>query len=132
MVSPDQGGRDRASRVATLLACDVITMYKTRISNQSVSCRFSFDGLKQGHVVIVDDVMSSGLTVLSCAKILLASGFKVSVCVTHAFAEIAVLMSLAKIGVDRVIVTDTVARKDLPNFIEILSVSPLLVGSLMC
>ena len=82
--------------------------------------------------MIVDDVMSSGLTVLSCAKILLASGFKVSVCVTHVFAEIDMLIFMANIGVNRVIVTDTVARKDLPNFIEILSVSPLLVGSLMC
>ena len=131
VVSPDQGGQDRASRVADLLACDVITMCKTRLSNQSVSCQFSLDGLPQGHVVIVDDVMSSGSTVFSCAEILLASGFKVSVCVTHVFAEIDALMSLVKIGVDKVIVTDTVARKDLPGFVEVLTVAPLLAHSLV-
>jgi len=84
--------------------------------------------------IIVDDIISTGTTVIKAAKLLKDKGCtKLIVFAIHAvFAGDAKLV-LEQTAIDRMIVTDTIPREasDLPKGAEIISVKPLLEQALM-
>jgi ribose-phosphate pyrophosphokinase len=73
LVSPDQGGVDRARRMAQLLDKPWVALQKKRIDSEhvelSVPSALSVD-LAGKQVVIVDDVISTGGTIVEAAKLL--------------------------------------------------------------
>ncbi len=76
LVSPDKGGVERAQRMATLLGKPWLALQKTRIDSEHVEIVVP-DGapdLQGKHVVIVDDVISTGGTVVEAATLLRKQG----------------------------------------------------------
>jgi ribose-phosphate pyrophosphokinase len=122
LVSPDRGGVDRARRMAHLLDKQWFALEKKRIDSEHVelSLPSSLPGSIEGkHVVIVDDVISTGGTIVEAAKLLKKKGVgAISAACTHglflrdAFERI-------KAVVDEVYSTDT-----LGNPAEKASVAP--------
>jgi ribose-phosphate pyrophosphokinase len=73
LVSPDQGGVDRARRMAQILDKPWVSLQKKRIDSEhvelAVPATLSVD-LAGKQVVIVDDVISTGGTIVEAAKLL--------------------------------------------------------------
>ena len=130
VISPDRGGLERARHLAKALDCQVLAMQKNRSSDPLITFESLPNCLKGAQVLIIDDLMVSCDTILSCAQILLSKGFKVSVCVTHVFAKRERLLSFRSMGVSRVIITDSIFNDDIPDWIEVVSLAPLLVERL--
>jgi ribose-phosphate pyrophosphokinase len=73
LVSPDRGGIDRARRMAQLLEKPWFALEKKRIDSEHVelSLPAQLDAPIEGkHVVVVDDVISTGGTIVEAAKLL--------------------------------------------------------------
>ena len=136
VVSPDQGSASRAKRASELLHVPLVTMAKQRsLAQGDVVEELKLEGDVSGKTaIIVDDIISTGTTVIKAAKLLKDKGCtKLIVFAIHAvFAGDAKLV-LEQTAIDRMIVTDTIPREasDLPKGAEIISVKPLLEQALM-
>ena len=122
LVSPDKGGVDRVRRMATLLDKPWFALDKKRIDSEHVELRLPAEmpiHIEGKHIVLVDDVITTGGTIVEAAKILHKRGAgAVSAACTHglflkdAFERI-------KAVTDEVYSTDT-----LGNAAEKASVAP--------
>jgi ribose-phosphate pyrophosphokinase len=77
LVSPDRGGVERVKRMAQLLEKPWIALEKKRIDSERVELSLPAQvplELKAKHVVIVDDVISTGGTIVEAAKLLAKQG----------------------------------------------------------
>ncbi|MHB1435796.1 MAG: ribose-phosphate diphosphokinase [Thermoplasmata archaeon] len=77
LVSPDKGGVDRVRRMAEILKKPWIALEKRRIDSEHVELRVPEGGPRPGpgaHLVIVDDVISTGGTIVAAAQLLAGAG----------------------------------------------------------
>ncbi len=73
LVSPDRGGIDRARRMAQLLDKPWFALEKKRIDSEHVELSLPAElptPIEGKHVVVVDDVISTGGTIVEAAKLL--------------------------------------------------------------
>jgi len=128
VVSPDVGGVKRARNLAYILDVPMVVMEKKRfLDRHDESEAFQIIGNVKGKsVVIVDDVISSGGTIINGAESLKNAGAKsVTVLVTHAVCAGDAFERLAKAPIDHLIMTDTInwSGKIMPSFVEVVSVA---------
>ncbi|HTW40317.1 MAG TPA: ribose-phosphate diphosphokinase [Thermoplasmata archaeon] len=87
LVSPDQGGVDRARRMAQLLDKPWVALQKKRLDSEHVELTVPPNlpvDLAGKQVVIVDDVISTGGTIVEAAKLLKKQGVTgISAACTH-------------------------------------------------
>ncbi|HLM90958.1 MAG TPA: ribose-phosphate diphosphokinase [Thermoplasmata archaeon] len=73
LVSPDKGGVERVRRMAALLEKPWFALDKKRIDSEHVELKIPADlpvALEGKHVVLVDDVITTGGTIVEAAKLL--------------------------------------------------------------
>jgi len=73
LVSPDKGGVDRVRRMAQLLDKPWMALEKRRIDSEHVELALPSNGapdLEGKHVVVLDDVISTGGTIVEASKLL--------------------------------------------------------------
>lgn len=137
IASPDKGGILQATAYAKFLdAKEIAVVYKKRdITLNDVSNALAMIGDVKGRdVLIVDDIISTGGTIVNAAKHLKKNGAKsVRVTATHGiFAEDA-LEQIDNSGIDEVIITDSIAPSEKISShpkITIVSVAPLLAEAI--
>lgn len=84
LVSPDKGGCERVKQLAISLKCPYIFLQKKRPKHNIAVVSGPSDIIKGRNVVIVDDIIDTGGTIISAEKLLKQSGAKsITVFATH-------------------------------------------------
>jgi len=111
LIGPDAESRPWVESVATPLGCEMLVGEKRRRGDRQVELTIAgIERVRGRPVMLVDDLVSSGATLLSCAALLRAAGaVQVEACATHCLAGPHDLRRLAEGGIARMRATDTVA-----------------------
>jgi ribose-phosphate pyrophosphokinase len=130
IVSPDVGNIKTASRYTSHLGGDLAIVHKKRVSGSKVEAREIIGDVKDRNIVMCDDIIATGGTVCSAAKLVKKRGAeKIYVGATHGVFAGEALKLLSKAPIDEVVVTDTIPQnketKKLRN-IKVLTVSTML------
>jgi len=126
IIGPDKGALGFAEEVSGILKCECDYLEKTRISPEIVETKPKNLDVDGRDVVIIDDIISTGGTIVNASKILRELGAKkVVVCCVHPLLVEDALLKIFAAGVDDVFATDTL-RSD----VSIISVAPLVAGFL--
>jgi ribose-phosphate pyrophosphokinase len=110
VVGPDQESRPWVSDLAGRLGLAHAVARKVRNSDRSVEISFADPALLAGRpVLLVDDIVSSGGTLLACARALAAAGATaIDVVITHALFPAEMLDSFSRAGIRSVRSTHSV------------------------
>lgn len=125
LVGPDAESKQWVSGIAAFSGQPFVIGEKQRSGDREVRVTLPDIASFSGHTaVIIDDVISSGQTVLECTKVLRAGGIDTIYCVAvHGiFADHADRM-LLQAGLDRLVTTNTI-----PHSSNAIDITPLLVA----
>ena len=134
VVAPDVGGVRRARNFASLLNAPLAVIEKHRHTHVRDSLEvLSMTGEVVGDcAVIIDDIISTGGTIIESAKALKQKGAKkVIVCATHGVFANNALEKIEKSEIDKVFVSDSINITKKSKKVEIVSVSELIADSLV-
>ncbi len=135
IVSPDAGGGKRAERYARHLNADVALVYKRRDAHRhNFSEALAVTGVVEGrHAVIVDDIIDTGGTVCNAAELIRKMGAaSVRIAATHAVLSEQAMDSIARAGIDEVVVTNTLPVSDSAyqmGNLKVLSIASIVAKS---
>lgn len=122
VIGPDAEAEQWAKIAAERLRTDYDVFEKKRLGDAHVEVRPRRANASGRDVLIVDDIISTGGTIVEAAKILLAQGARqVQVACTHPILAPGALEKIRSAGVSEVIGTDTV-----PGPISYVSVAPVI------
>ena len=122
IIAPDKGALGHAREVSDILGCECDYMEKVRISPEVVETRVSDLDVEGKDAVVVDDIISTGGTIVNAAGILGECGASsITVCCVHPVLVEDALLKIFSAGVERVIATDT-----LKSDVSEISVAPLI------
>ncbi|MCB0078580.1 MAG: ribose-phosphate pyrophosphokinase [Anaerolineales bacterium] len=128
VVAPDVGAVQRADQARRLLANRPLAiLFKDRPEPDEVEVESMVGEVEGCTVLLVDDLISTGNTLIAAAQMLKARGAQRVIAVaTHGvFAERAV-DNLAASPIERTIVTDTIPLETGAPHIEVVSIAPML------
>lgn len=137
VASPDKGGLIQATGYAKLLGAEgVALVYKERdvaVNNKSEALAMIGD-VKGKNVLIVDDMIDTGGTIVNAAKFLKNQGaLSVRLAIVHGLFSGDAIEKLETPSIEEIIVTDTIAQRPevLKNKkIKVASIAPLLAGAI--
>lgn len=129
VVSPDVGSNKMARKFAEDLKADLAIIDKRRVNERTVEVNALIGDVKGKQVILVDDICSTGSTLVTAAKVCKDAGAKsVFAVVTHAL-----LMSGPKLeGIDQLFVTDSVPPLKGASGHHVVSMAPLLAQAIEC
>jgi len=134
LVSPDMGGIRRIKEISEMLSIPYATIVKDRDLNTGSICDSELNGEVKGkQAVIVDDMISTGETMVQAADLLLEKGaISVVVFATHAVLAGKAVKVLEDSKIEKVFVTDTIEIPEEKRFakLEILSVAKITADAL--
>ncbi|MEX2298762.1 MAG: ribose-phosphate pyrophosphokinase, partial [Dongiaceae bacterium] len=126
IVAPDAGGLKRAQRYATELDADLSAIAKDRPQPDMATPRRVLGDVHGRACVIVDDMASTGRTLVGAAEALRRSGAReVHAVFTHAVMAADALERLLAAPLERIATTDSVPAAPHPR-IEVVSIAGLL------
>jgi ribose-phosphate pyrophosphokinase len=122
VIGPDVESEKLAELAADRLHTDYDVFEKKRLSSEKVEVRPRRANANGRDVLIVDDIISTGGTIVEATKILFSQGArKIIVACTHPILAGDALVKIREAGVVKIIGTDTV-----PGPISYVSVAPLI------
>lgn len=125
IVGPDKGSLEMVKIAADKLRCNYVITDKKRISGRKVKVRSKKISLNDRNIVFVDDIISTGNTILECTKSLKKIGVKKFYCVAvHGIFVEKALEKLRKANV-KVVTTNTI-----PSKVSKIDVSQLIAKAL--
>ena len=112
VVAPDLGAAKLAQRYAELLDLPVAYVHKERLGGQTVEVRGIVGEVSDRVPLVVDDMISTGGTMVAAAKALLDRGCRpqVTVVATHGLLVGEASAKLAALPVKKVLLTDSVVH----------------------
>lgn len=129
IVAPDEGAIDRCTAVkrAAEMQADVASFKKRRTKTGIILSALS--GTIKPEVVIIDDMIDTGQTLVACCKKLKALGVKrITIMITHGLFTGSAWQQLWNLGVDRIYCTDSIPPASIPQDarITVIPITPLL------
>jgi len=122
VIGPDAEAEEWAKLAAERLHTDYDVFEKTRLGDAKVEVRPRKSDASGRDVLIVDDIISTGGTIVEAVKILHEQGARrIQVACTHPILAPGALEKIKKTGVEDVIGTDT-----MPSPISVVTVAPLI------
>ena len=114
IVSPDQGGKDRAMRLANLLGVSYACTKKIR-SSHDVAAGYELEGCVRNMVVLLlDDIVNTGHTALSASELCLGRGAQsIFGAFTHALLSGDATTKLGRSRIEKIFITDTICDKSI-------------------
>lgn len=129
VVSPDAGGVSRARMFAERLGCGLAIIFKRRPRPEAVELMDFVGEIEGKTALIVDDIISTGGTLLKAVEMLKDKGAaRVFAATTHGLFAGDAIEAIEASSIEEVIVTDTVPipAEAKQGKITVLSVAPLL------
>ena len=138
VVSPDTGGVARARGLARLLDAPIAIIDKRRPRDDDVEILNVIGEVEGRPCVIIDDLVSTGSTLVGAAKALRANGATgVDVVATHGVFSNNAIQKLHEAAIDEICVTDTIPLRggpisfdDAPK-LRVLTVAPLIAEAIV-
>ncbi len=126
IASPDMGGSKRAYAYSKFLNSDVVICYKQRKKANIIGKMELIGDVKGKNVVLVDDIIDTGGTLIKATDLMLEKGAKsVRAIATHALLSNNAQERIAGSKLKELVVTDTIPRKILSKKIKVLTCAPL-------
>jgi ribose-phosphate pyrophosphokinase len=134
LVAPDLGAVKLAQRYSDLLDLPVAYVHKIRLSGERVSVGRIVGEVKGFSPVIVDDIVSTGGTVISAMEALLEKGSnpEVTIAATHGLLAGDAVLNLASFPVRNMVFSDTLPQDkttELP--LRVVSVAGMLADAII-
>jgi ribose-phosphate pyrophosphokinase len=127
IVSPDPGGTKRARYIAGLVDAPMAFVDKRRPKDDVAEILNVVGDVEGMNCVVVDDMISTGSTLVGVANALKAGGARaVDVLATHGVLTDGAVQRLANAPIDQIVVTDSIPHTDVHDKLVTLSVAPLL------
>ena len=133
IVAPDLGAAKLADRFGRILGVPVATVHKQRLSGREVTVRQLVGEVDGKTPLIVDDMLSTGGTVVAAARALLDAGARpdITVAVTHGLFSPPALDVLRHVPVTRILTTDSVPPPTYGGLpVQVVSLAPLLAEAI--
>jgi ribose-phosphate pyrophosphokinase len=132
-VSPDAGGVARADEFRTRLGAPLAIISKRHPSADATEVLEMVGDVEGKTAVIVDDMISTGGTLVAAANMLKERGAEaIYVAATHGIFAADALRQLAQSPISRVLVTNSLPLPEGPReLIEVVSIAPLLAEAIM-
>lgn len=125
VVSPDAGGLKRAQRYAGALGAALAVVAKTRPAPDQAAAREVLGEVRGRNCLIVDDMASTGNTLVGAADALLRAGAQaVHAAFVHAVMAPGALEHICAGKFERILTTDSVAAS-LNDRVQVVSIAPL-------
>ncbi|HOO75275.1 MAG TPA: ribose-phosphate pyrophosphokinase, partial [Tepiditoga sp.] len=126
VVSPDVGGVKRARKFAEKISTPLAILDKRRPKDNIAEIVNVIGDVKDKKCILFDDIIDTGGSLVGAADALIQNGAKsVTACATHGILSKEAKERLQNSQIEKVIVTDTIYHKELPDKFEVLSVAPL-------
>jgi ribose-phosphate pyrophosphokinase len=133
VVAPDAGRVRMATEYATCLDAPVVVLHKKRETGTRTRVTHLVGEVRGRACLIVDDIISTGGTLLESLEVLREAGAEPEcrVTATHGLLVDGAADRILRAGVREILVTDTVARPDGDHpAVRVVSVAPLLATAI--
>lgn len=127
IAAPDQGAADNVQHIGSV--CNLETVFLTKIRpEQEIVKILEYNGIvRSKKILIIDDIIATGNTVIEVAKILEKLGAThVSAWATHGVFSGNAIESLEKSSIKKVYVTNTLGQHKSSAKIEVITIAPLV------
>lgn len=131
IASPDIGGTKRAREFATLLNSDIVICDKNRKKANEVEEIRIIGSVKNKNVIIVDDIIDTGNTLIKAAEVMMNDGAKsIRAFATHPVFSDNASEKLNNSVLNEIVVCDTIPVKNPGNKINILPTAALFAKAI--
>ena len=132
LVAPDLGAVKLAQRYSDLLDLPVAYAHKIRLSGERVSVERIVGEVRGLSPVIVDDMISTGGTMVSAIEALMEKGCnpEVTIAATHALLVGDAMIRLASYPVRNMVFSDSLKVKDTKMGFQVVSIAGMLAGAI--
>ncbi len=129
--SPDIGGSRRAANYAKCLGTGFVICYKQRNKPNEIGTMQLIGNVEGKHVILLDDIMDTGSTMMKAAEIIKEQGAKsVRAMITHPVLSGNAIEKVNNSVLEELIVTDTIPLKEESPKIKVLSTSWLFAETI--
>ena len=126
IASPDLGGSKRAYAYSKFLESEVVICYKQRKVANKVSLMELIGDVKGQNVILVDDMIDTGGTLVKAASLRIEKGaLSVRAVCTHAILSGNAIENIENSMLTEMIITDSIPLKKPSNKIKVVSCAPL-------
>ena len=126
IASPDMGGAKRAYAYSKYLKTDVVVCYKQREKANAIAHMELIGNVKGKNVIIVDDMLDTGGTIVRAAALMIEKGaISVRAVATHALLSKNATEKINNSSLTELIVSDTILKKHKSSKIKVVSCATL-------
>jgi len=136
-VSPDEGGFSRAKSFALQLNNNITCMKKTRDRSTGEikvdhSSSLNGDRIRGLDIALIDDIVSTGSTIIKDTEILKSSGCRgITVICSHALMTEESTKQIKAAGVDKIVTTNSVPKMEaMGAFVEAIDLSSVIASTI--